>query len=180
MAKIGTVIDTIKLIKNWPTNFAEYFGMIKQGHIVYILRNGIRYKVRAGTYDRKIIDELFIRKTYTREDFGIGEDDLVVDVGAHIGTFTIMASRLARKGKVYAFEPMPENFALLKDNVEINAAHNVVVINKAVASRKGRKKLFVCTENTGGHSFYGGGRKGRYVKTTTLEDFVKEYSIGRE
>ncbi len=70
--------------------------------------------------------------------------DIVVDVGAHIGYYTLMFARLAGPtGKVYAFEPDPENFALLRRNVELNGHANVVCEPKAVSSRSERTQLIV-------------------------------------
>ncbi len=58
------------------------------------------------------------------------------DVGAHIGFFTLlMAKIVGPRGKVYAFEAFPENAALLRSNVKLNAYENTVVVeNKAVGS----------------------------------------------
>lgn len=78
---------------------------------------------------------------------------VVVDVGANIGYFTILASRLAGvKGKVFAFEPEPYNFDLLRKNVEENRCSNVTTIKKAVFSKSGLMKLFLEENNLGGHS----------------------------
>ncbi len=52
--------------------------------------------------------------------------DVVVDVGANIGYYTILASRLVGEGgKVYAFEPEPDNFAMLQKNLKANGCTNV-------------------------------------------------------
>ena len=78
----------------------------------------------------------------------------VVDVGANIGYYTLIASRLVgSKGKVYAFEPEPKNFQLLTKNVEINHCRNVTCLQKAVSNRTGKRKLFLDGINLGAHSF---------------------------
>jgi len=69
----------------------------------------------------------------------IREGEVVVDIGAHIGYFTLILSRLVGpNGCVYAFEPDPDNFAILKRNVEMNGCKNVVLEQKAVSDRAGQ------------------------------------------
>lgn len=60
--------------------------------------------------------------------------DVFVDVGAHIGYFTLLGSQLVgEKGEVHAFEPTPSTFDLLKKNCYQYG--NIILINKAVFSR---------------------------------------------
>ena len=71
----------------------------------------------------------------------IKEGDIVIDIGAHIGYYTLLFSKLVGKtGKVFAFEAHPDNFTLLKQNVETNGYTNVVVENKAVSNYNGKIK----------------------------------------
>jgi tRNA G37 N-methylase Trm5 len=59
--------------------------------------------------------------------------DVVVDIGAHVGYFTLIAARsVGPEGRVYAFEPDPENYALLVRNIELNGYQNIMPIQKAV------------------------------------------------
>ena len=74
--------------------------------------------------------------------------DVVLDLGANIGYFTLILPRLVgEEGKVFAFEPDPENFALLKKNVEINSYQNVVLVQKAVSNRNGKATLYLYEEH---------------------------------
>jgi FkbM family methyltransferase len=66
----------------------------------------------------------------------------VVDVGANIGYFTLlMANRVGPQGKVIAFEPLSENFRILKENIKLNDHTNVVAENYALMSRAERIEL---------------------------------------
>lgn len=72
--------------------------------------------------------------------------DVVIDMGAHWGYFTLLAASLCENsGRVYAFEPHPKNFALLNKNIAANHLSNVVAIQKAVSDRKGETLLFEST-----------------------------------
>jgi FkbM family methyltransferase len=55
------------------------------------------------------------------EYFRPKEGDMVVDIGAHIGRYTIIASkRVGANGKVIAIEANPSNFEMLKRNIQLN------------------------------------------------------------
>ncbi len=108
-SKAKTAISVIRVIKNWPIYFADHFKLIKQKHIVYILRNGINLRVRSKTSDSGIISEIWVHMDYLPKGFEINENDVAIDIGAHIGIFSIFLSKVAKMGKIYAFEPHPEN-----------------------------------------------------------------------
>lgn len=73
----------------------------------------------------------------------VGKGDIVIDIGANIGYYTlIFASLVGENGKVFAFEPDPTNFAILKKNVEINGYKNAVLVEKAVSNETNKLKLY--------------------------------------
>ncbi len=72
-----------------------------------------------------------------------------VDVGAHIGKYTLLGARAVRRdGEVHAFEPNPRIFDLLKRNVASNGLDNVLVRECAVSDRDGTGEFEVCAEST--------------------------------
>ena len=54
--------------------------------------------------------------------------DTVVDVGAHLGEYTIPCAKLA--SKVIAIEANPEVFEILRENIQVNGLSNIVTVNK--------------------------------------------------
>jgi FkbM family methyltransferase len=70
-----------------------------------------------------------------------------VDVGAHVGYYTLLAAK--RIARVYAFEPDPESFALLTRSVQANGYTNVKGFAAAVTDRMGRATLQVDAEAWG-------------------------------
>ena len=81
--------------------------------------------------------------------------DVVVDVGANTGYYTLIAAKLVGdSGRVYAFEPDPVSFELLQRNVRLNRLHNVVLERKAVSNENGVLKLYIAEENKGDHRIY--------------------------
>jgi FkbM family methyltransferase len=118
----------------------------------------------------------------------VKEGDVVVDLGANLGYFTLLAARLAgKKGKVYAFEPEPRNYNYLLRNIELNGYDNVFAMQKAVSDKITTTKLFICPYDSGHHTIhqYDGiqayrpdfvDNKKDYVEveTVTLDDFLRD------
>jgi len=68
--------------------------------------------------------------------------DVVLDVGANTGFYTLLASKLTgASGHVYAFEPMPRNIDYLERHVKLNAVHNVTVLSLAAAANSGKARF---------------------------------------
>lgn len=99
--------------------------------------------------------------------------DRVVDVGAHVGYFTVLASkRVGRSGQVLAFEPESGNFELLKANCILNGCHNVGLERKALLDRRGRGCLWLSQHNTGDHRLAPvEGRVGQVADVVRLDDW---------
>lgn len=96
--------------------------------------------------------------------------NVFVDVGANIGYFTVMASKLVgERGRVYAFEPNPLSFEILKRNVESNGLPNVTIEQKAVANFSGRIELWSNEGNA--YAWKEGERISFSVDSVSLDDY---------
>jgi FkbM family methyltransferase len=68
--------------------------------------------------------------------------DVVFDVGANAGYYTLLGTVLAGpEGKVFAFEPLPRNAAIIRRHVEMNKLSNVTVYEGAVSDRAGTARF---------------------------------------
>jgi FkbM family methyltransferase len=77
------------------------------------------------------------------------EGDTVVDVGAHIGHYTILSSmRVGAGGKVVSIEAHRGNFDMLNRNVKLNHLSNVVTLNYAVFSKETKINLYLPAEES--------------------------------
>lgn len=77
----------------------------------------------------------------------------VIDIGANIGFYTVLFSKwVGIKGKVWAFEPEPNNFNILSRNVIANQVKNANIYQKAILNYSGKTSLFLNRVNPGGHS----------------------------
>lgn len=102
--------------------------------------------------------------------------DTVLDIGAHIGYHTLTMAKLAGPGgKVYAFEPDPMSFALLKKNVEVNGYQNVVLVQKAVSNKNGQEKLYIGKKSNALNRIYNSrhGQSSINIESVRLDDFIK-------
>jgi FkbM family methyltransferase len=86
---------------------------------------------------------------------------------------------VGEEGRVYAFEPDPEAFALLQANVRLNGLTNVVLEQKAVSNEPGVLKLYLADKNRGDHRIYqpseGPKRESVEVETVSLDDYFEGY-----
>lgn len=110
----------------------------------------------------------------------VKEDNVVVDIGAHVGYYTLLFAQLVGpKGKVYAFEPDPANFELLKKSVEINGYQNVTVIQKVVSNKNGKVKLYLGDNNRAINRIYDAkmndAKEIIEVDSIRLDDYFRNY-----
>jgi FkbM family methyltransferase len=104
-------------------------------------RGGISFEVRGGTSDRFTVYELLVKEDYSSiQDLKLG--DTVIDIGANIGLFTVLAAkRVGDAGKVVAIEPNPGTLERLNRNIQLNHLSNVRVYQAAVAGKEGAMDL---------------------------------------
>jgi len=104
---------------------------------------------------------------------------VAVDIGAHIGYFTlIMAKYVGKSGSVYAFEPASNNFALLQRNILENNYQNIKPFQLAVSDKVGERTLFVSANSHGSNSFVPNhviNASPIKVKVINLNSFFKGY-----
>jgi FkbM family methyltransferase len=182
------IVEVLKRLKTYsllslPYYSLDYLGfhvpafrrLTKFKLIYYRLYDGTQFIVRPFTHDRCIIDEIFVNKVYTPDPtFEVRSGDVVVDIGAHIGVFTVFAARWGCK--VYCYEPLPENFVLLKQNVRLNNLNGTVkMFQLALAGIRGSLPLYV--GNVGLASLGSQGERRVIVRTILLEDVVRD--VGR-
>jgi FkbM family methyltransferase len=100
----------------------------------------------------------------------------VIDIGAHIGYFVLMAARrVGPAGRIWAFEPAPENFRLLVRNIDLNRYTNVIAVPKAICNRSGTVSFFLSDTGSGSHSLHADEwtRHEVSVAATTLDEFLE-------
>ncbi|WP_165071109.1 FkbM family methyltransferase [Paludisphaera rhizosphaerae] len=100
------------------------------------LPNGLTIHAANRIDARFIYHEIFVQECYLKHGIELLEGARVFDVGANIGMFALFVSRSLRDFELYAFEPIPETFELLRRNAE-PLADKVKVFNMGLSDHSG-------------------------------------------
>lgn len=166
---------------------------IRRFYLVRVVHNFIISHLKPNyvqVHDHKMFldskDSLSLSITGIHEPFEtelvkkeIRKGDVVLDIGANIGYYTLIFAKLVgEEGKVFTFEPDPDNFALLKKNVKINGYQNVILVQKAVSNKTAMIRLYLSEDNKGDHRIYDShdGRKSIKIEATRLDDYFTNYN----
>jgi len=120
--------------------------------------------------------EPFMTKVAGQE---VKKGDVVLDVGASIGYYTLIFAKLAgESGKVFAFEPAPDMFSILKKNISANGYQNVTAEQKAASNRTGKARLYLRVDNNMAHTMSDSheGRPSIDIESVRLDDYFSGYS----
>ena len=159
----------------WASCIKVAGAMLMKRRKITVKREGIRLTVRVGNgrglfcavagteYEAEM--RWFLAK--------MKEGDLFVDVGANIGIYTLHASRrVGKKGKVFAFEPTPETFSDLQQNVQSNRCSNVTCEKIALADQIGEARLVECGRAASNRiSLLSTTEKSTKISVGTLDDY---------
>jgi len=105
----------------------------------------------AGGLNRAVrlsVDVFEPEISYLVETF-IKEDDIVLDIGANVGLHTVKFAQIAKKGHVYAFEPVREMADRLSQNCALNRLENVTIVEAALGSQSGTLPISVNISGAG-------------------------------
>jgi len=112
-------------------------------------------------------------------------DTNFIDIGSHIGYYSLLCASISIKGTVLSFEPEQQNFKLLQKNIKLNNFKNITPIQKAVSNSNKITKLYLTNEgNTGDHRFFetdlleiNEKRKSVKVSCMKLDDYLSNKKI---
>jgi FkbM family methyltransferase len=137
----------------------------------------------TGDHDIKTFTSV-IKGQYSIPECHVKKNDIVLDCGAHIGSFSYVASPQA--ASIFAFEPVPRTYFVLKKNIKLWKAKNITPVLKAIYLNKKDHNFFVDIMRTDGSTLLR--KRARdllsqpkliKVKCTFIDDFVKEKKLER-
>ena len=174
--KLHLLLLSTKVIKNWHVYPLSYFGFIR-GSVIFHLKNGLNLVVRSPkkSTDIHIFTEIWLENEYDDEFLKIQDNDVIIDIGAHAGYFSLKASSYCKNGKIFSFEPFPDNFKILKENIQINNIQNITANNIAISNRNGKQKLYLGHDST--NSLVKKKSNSIEVSTIKLENVFEQYDI---
>lgn len=161
---------------NWPVFLISRF---QTGQVTLELRSGLKVTVRTQSLDRATASEVFLLGAYTGlPGFALKPDDIVLDVGANIGCFTLKAAKACPQGRVVAVEPLRENYELLQHNLSQNQLSNVRTCCVALDASDGSRVLHHGGQCPSLH-FSSEAAQGSEVQTRSLKSFLAEQGLAR-
>lgn len=145
--------------------------------IIRLRGSGLRFRVRTA------IDVWIIKETCLDRDYENGailqNNWTIIDIGAGLGDFTTYAAQRSPNGRVLAYEPFPESFALLQQNVALNMLRNVAAAPWAIAEKPGSLALNIGMGEAVQHSTTQAGAKTIEVQAITLQQVFDKHGVDR-
>jgi len=166
--KIAVLLRSCKEFKNWYLYPLIYLNIIKRGFVTFKTNSDLKMKIRVKSTDLMQLTTIWLIREYEVPGFEIKENDTVIDVGGHIGLFMLFCEQFCRKGKIYCFEPVLDNYRIFLDNVKLNNLENVFSFNTAVSKQDGNIPLYL-NDDASGHSVFLKSSNSIQVESITLQ-----------
>jgi len=176
MNKIQLIIKARKIFSNWQTLIGVYFKTIKEENVILETKNNIKIKIRTNSTDIMQLGTVWLTEDYEVPGFSINKEDILIDIGAHIGLFSLFASQYCKNGKIFSYEPIEENCNILKENIELNKIKNIISFNSAVSNQTNKLKIFTNSDDSA-HSIFESKKKFIEVNSTTIKSIFDENKI---
>lgn len=173
--KLEAFCIATRILKNWNVYFLLYFRILKNDPLI-VLKNNLKIKLRTNSTDIYAFTNIWIWEEYKNKILSIGKNDTIIDIGAHIGLFSLYASQFCTNGKIYSFEPIKSNFDLLSFNINLNKIKNIKSFQKAVSNEFGVLRLYLSSDSAA-HSIFTEGETYEDVESTTLKEIMDSNEI---
>ena len=175
-SKVRILVRSWKILKNWYLYPLVYFKLTKKDYVIFETRSGLKIKIRVNSTDLMALTHVWMIQEYSDDDFPINNDDVIIDVGAHIGLFALFASQFCKNGKIFCYEPIKENYKILIENIEMNQIQNIFPNNLAVTKETSRVKIFL-NDDQSGHSMFIQNKNFVEVDSKSLSDIFIDNGI---
>ena len=176
VSKINIVLKLIKTVQNWYMYPLVYFKFVKKSHIIFKMKSGIKIKLRVNSSDLMAFTHVWLIEEYSGRNFTFNDSDIIIDIGSHIGLFTLYASQFCKQGKIICYEPIKENYQLLLSNIELNHLSNVECYNKAVSKSNSPIRIYINSDESG-HSMFDPQENFIDVDSISLQQIIDDHHI---
>ena len=175
-SKVRVFARSLNILKNWYLYPLVYFKLTKKDYVIFETRSGLKIKIRVNSTDLMAFTHVWMIQEYSDDNFSINNDDVIIDVGAHIGLFALFASQFCKNGKIFCYEPIKENYKILIENIEMNQIQNIFPNNLAVTKETSRAKIFL-NDDQSGHSMFIQNKNFVEVDSKSLSDIFIDNGI---
>lgn len=139
----GTLVYLINLIRYFTNWHKVLLNRLRGRNTTKVkLTNGLTITGGENSKVDDLVDEVFVKNSYTPKQLSITKGDIVIDIGANIGVFGLMAARMGAE-KILEVEPFPKNTAVILKNFKNNRLHNPTIEQSAISSKVGKAKLYL-------------------------------------
>jgi len=140
----------LRTFQNGPELYQSWLNRTECDHAIF--RDGMVIRHPPGEIGfAGLLLEIFHKGVYTGTFYQPKANDYIVDAGANIGVFSLQIHRLCPAATVAAYEPFPENFAYLRNNLEQANAANVIAKCKALGGASGETLIFKIGDRSQDH-----------------------------
>jgi FkbM family methyltransferase len=160
-----------------PTVVALFLGRARGTSVIAVRPGGPRFRVRTAM-DAWVVGETCLDRPYERLA-PLGGCRTIVDIGAGLGDFAVHAALACPDAVVLAYEPSPESFGLLEENLRLNGCRNVVARPWAVVGGPGPCHLDVGRGAAVQHALAVRSATTIEVPAMTLEALFREHQVAR-
>ncbi len=167
-----TIFSLIKNIKN-PHSL---WGVVVHPLSLIRLKNNTKFFVR-NLMDLWVLTESYINKDYEKFGIPVGRNWTVIDIGAGIGDFSILAAQASSRNKIYAIEPYESSYNLLIRNIKLNKIKNVRTFQIAISSKQKKLGMMINQKNLGNNRIKKYEKSKMFVNAISLEQFMNQNKI---
>ena len=172
-SKLQILLNSRKIFKNWYVYPKVYWQLTNDEFAVFETKTGLKIKIRVKSTDLMALTNVWMINEYDIDSFEINPSDIIIDIGAHIGLFSLLVSQFCKTGKIFSFEPIRDNFDLLVSNLELNHIENVFPFNVGVSKNSGKLNLFLNNDQSA-HSIFPKSSESISVESTSLQKIFEE------
>lgn len=151
MNLLNRIHDRLALWRGTRKPFAVLSDSLHLRKSPYVARSreGLALQLLPGRGEWFTFYENLVRQDYLSGLEALGPGDHVVDIGANIGAFAVLAgSKVGPRGRVFAYEPDPATCERLRANVKLNGFESIVVVeNCAVGAAAGQATFYRHAKN---------------------------------
>lgn len=174
--KINTLILAKKKIRNWYILPIIYLKIYPKPIVKIITREGLKINLRTNTTDFFVFVNIWLLNEYDEKLYFQDSNEIIIDIGAHIGLFTLFVKQFSKNIKILCFEPYIENFKMLNQNLNDNNIENVSIFKNIVSNKNQIISLFINTDNAA-NNIYQESENFCSVESIKLEKIFEENNI---